>query len=171
METWQAMTPAEALEVVQSEFQRDETLHQEAVSTVCHALDQSAFTDLFNEEVSRKRLACEKGDVVTLEVEVPILTQVADQNFHGVIDRMVLRKSAGKTIAAELIDFKTDSVATNAADLLVSYQEQMDRYRQAVHHGWGIPLKNIQLRLAHVNSGTVCDIELSTESEPQGQEG
>ena len=128
------------------------------------AFDQSEFADLFDETATRKRLGCKKSDELTLEVEVPILTQVSDQKFHGVIDRMVLIKAGGKIISAELIDFKTDSAAKNASDLIESYREQMDRYRQAVHNGWGIPLKDLQVRLAHVNSGTVCDVEFLAES-------
>lgn len=161
---WQASSPAIALELLHSDFPREKSLHQEAVSIVCHAFDQSEFADLFDETATRKRLGCKKSDELTLEVEVPILTQVSDQKFHGVIDRMVLIKAGGKIISAELIDFKTDSAAKNASDLIESYREQMDRYRQAVHNGWGIPLKDLQVRLAHVNSGTVCDVEFLAES-------
>ena len=62
-------------------------------------------------------------------------------------------------VSAELIDFKTDTLAKDSVDLIEKYQEQMQKYRQAVHSGWGIPIENIDLKIAHINSGTFSSVD------------
>ena len=101
-------------------------------------------------------------DQIVVEMEIPILTRIGDRDFHGVIDRMAMRKIGNQVVSAELIDFKTDTLAKDSVELIEKYQEQMQKYRQAVHSGWGIPIDHIDLKIAHINSGTFTSLDLSS---------
>lgn len=156
---WNDVSRDTAMASLKARFPREESIHEEAVRLVCDAFTKGPFADLFDEDLTRQRLGCGKEDQIVVEAEVPILTRIGDRDFHGIIDRMVLRKVGNGVVSAELIDFKTDTLARDSADLIEKYQEQMQKYRQAVHSGWGIPIENIDLKIAHINSGTFSSVD------------
>ena len=159
---WNDLSPTVAMESLKSRFPREESLHQEAVTLVCEAFTKGSFAEIFDENLTRQRLNCEGDDQIVVEMEIPILTRIGDRDFHGVIDRMVMRKIGNQVVSAELIDFKTDTLAKDSVELIEKYQEQMQKYRQAVHSGWGIPIDYIDLKIAHINSGTFTSLDLSS---------
>jgi ATP-dependent exoDNAse (exonuclease V) beta subunit len=64
--------------------------------------------------------------------ELPVEFMEKNTWWSGIIDRLVLRRSAGGGLRrAVLIDFKTDRVETTAA-LRDRYSEQLTIYRRAV---------------------------------------
>ena len=158
---WNDISRDTAVASLKARFPREESIHEEAVTLVCDAFTRGPFADLFDESLTRQRLGCEDDDQVVVEMEIPILTRIDDRDFHGIIDRMTLRKIGNQVVSAELIDFKTDTLAKDSVELIEKYQEQMQKYRQAVHSGWGIPIENIDLKIAHINSGTFTSLDLS----------
>lgn len=156
---WNDVSRDAAMASLKARFPREESIHEEAVTLVCDAFTKGPFADLFDEDLTRQRLGCGKEDQIVVEAEVPILTRIGDRDFHGIIDRMVLRRIGNRVVSAELIDFKTDTLAKDSVDLIEKYQEQMQKYRQAVHSGWGIPIENIDLKIAHINSGTFSSVD------------
>ena len=156
---WNDISRDAAMASLKARFPREESIHEEAVTLVCEAFTKGPFADLFDEDLTRQRLGCGKEDQIVVEAEVPILTRIGDRDFHGIIDRMVLRRVGNRVVSAELIDFKTDTLARDSVDLIEKYQEQMQKYRQAVHSGWGIPIENIDLKIAHINSGTFTSVD------------
>ena len=81
----------------------------------------------------------------------------------GSIDRLVLLNDAsgGSPVAAEIIDWKTDRIAT-AAELrghIERYTPQMAAYREAVHRMTGLPTAAIDVRLVFLSADRTVAVE------------
>ncbi len=81
------------------------------------------------------------------------------QILAGVIDRLVLLYDQDQLVAADILDYKTDSVRESAPDaldqLVTHYQPQVDAYRRAVATMFRLPPQRIAARLAFVSVGIV----------------
>jgi ATP-dependent helicase/nuclease subunit A len=76
----------------------------------------------------------------TVERELPFLVRLPDGILEGVIDRLVLVRSGGRYVAAEILDFKTDRVAeANAIPSADRYRTQLAAYVDAVVQLYGVP--------------------------------
>ncbi len=76
-----------------------------------------------------------RGRTVDLHREQPVEAIRGEQWLSGVIDRLHVFPDA-----AELIDFKTDAVATSE-QLLERYRRQMEAYREVLGAALGVPVK------------------------------
>ena len=98
------------------------------------------------------RSIVESGEA-TLKVERE-RTFVLMQNgelVQGTIDRLVLLVRHGRPLAADILDFKTDRLVGDRENWLESkrlhYGPQLDEYRAAVSHCFGLPPSQISTRL------------------------
>lgn len=85
-----------------------------------------------------------------------------DELLTGAIDRLVLIIRDNRVVGAEVIDFKTDSVAADdelgIEDTVEHYRPQQDAYRQAVSQMYQLPLDKVRLRLLLVSPGLVREL-------------
>jgi ATP-dependent exoDNAse (exonuclease V) beta subunit len=98
---------------------------------------------------------------ITLDVhcERPFAIRRGDQILKGSIDRLIIVRSGGQPIAADIIDFKTDEIAKSDAkqvrEKTAFYQPQIDAYRAAVARLLGLDLGQIAARLVFLGAGRV----------------
>lgn len=96
-------------------------------------------------------LARERRVVVPLEGEL----------LTGAIDRLILLRTAGRVVAADIIDYKTDAVATGAAaqlDRAGHYREQLAAYRDAIGLIYRLDRERITARLLFVQNGQILQV-------------
>ncbi len=99
---------------------------------------------------------------VRIEVhnERPFALRIGDELLSGSIDRLVLVRRGGKLIAAEVLDYKTDTIVPAdkqaLADKVEFYQPQIEAYRQAVAKLYRLKLGAISARLLFLHPGEVC---------------
>jgi ATP-dependent helicase/nuclease subunit A len=81
----------------------------------------------------------------------------------GSIDRLVLLKSGGRVVAADIVDFKTDRLVGPRDQWLEArrthYAPQLQEYRAAVSHSFGLEQKQISARLLLLEAGTVVETQ------------
>lgn len=81
----------------------------------------------------------------------------AGQTVSGTIDRLVLVFHEGKVIAADIVDFKTDRVASpeeaSLEELKAYYAPQIEAYRAAVAKQYHLEPKRVAGRLVFVSAG------------------
>ncbi len=81
------------------------------------------------------------------------------QLMTGFIDRLVLLQDGGKTIAAEVLDYKTDTFdAEQLADKLRFYAPQIEAYRRAVARSTNLPPERIAASLVFVDGDVVRQV-------------
>ncbi|MDP4878291.1 MAG: PD-(D/E)XK nuclease family protein, partial [Opitutales bacterium] len=81
-----------------------------------------------------------------------------DQFYNGIFDRVILHQDAeGKTIRADIIDFKTDRIhASNTIDQATDHHRpQLEAYRKALSKIIGIEKTTIELKLLFTDVPTV----------------
>ena len=90
------------------------------------------------------------------DVEVRLEQRVAgkDQNqiFTGIVDRLIMVRSGGKLVAAEIIDFKTEttSAAGETTEKQERYETQMSAYRRIVASSLCIDIDSVTSRLVYL---------------------
>ncbi len=79
--------------------------------------------------------------------------------LSGIMDRLVLLYDGDRLVAADIIDYKTDSADRDdlpRLDQLVEfYRPQLDAYRRAVATMFHVPPRQICARLLFVSSGVM----------------
>jgi ATP-dependent helicase/nuclease subunit A len=79
--------------------------------------------------------------------------------IRGTIDRLVLHRRAGRVIAAEVIDYKTDVLdgadPARLADKLGKYRDQLRLYTQAVATIYDLPIERVASRLVLLGTGRI----------------
>jgi ATP-dependent exoDNAse (exonuclease V) beta subunit len=77
--------------------------------------------------------------------------------ISGIIDRLVLWSSKNKSVAAEIVDFKTDTISDPAAlpARVETYRPQLDFYRQAVAQLFQIAANDVSATLVFVQPGEI----------------
>ncbi|HIE98327.1 MAG TPA: hypothetical protein EYQ63_15295, partial [Fuerstia sp.] len=87
-----------------------------------------------------------------VENERPFVLKRNGAIVQGTIDRLVILREAGKPVAADIVDYKTDKVtgelATWVTDKTQHYAAQLQQYRRAVQTCFGIESEAISTRLA-----------------------
>jgi ATP-dependent exoDNAse (exonuclease V) beta subunit len=100
--------------------------------------------------------------VEKVERELHFLVPDGTQFWDGAFDRIVWISHGGRTVAADLIDFKTDAINpkdTAALDKLTEhYRPQIEIYRRAAARLASIPEECIAARLVLANAGCVRDV-------------
>jgi ATP-dependent exoDNAse (exonuclease V) beta subunit len=90
---------------------------------------------------------------------------IRDENalVYGIIDRLVLFRQNDRVLAADIVDFKSDTLAvdqaTNMHRAIESYRPQLALYCQAVSRQFDLDLDRIRTRLLFLQLGEVCHIE------------
>ena len=91
--------------------------------------------------------------------ERPFAVRDDDAILRGAIDRMVVLYDVDRPIAADVLDYKTDTVAADDEDALAArveeYRPQLEAYRRAVAGMTGLEPSLISTRLAFVGPGVV----------------
>lgn len=105
--------------------------------------------------------AAEAGVELEVRREFPFAQREGDALVNGVIDRLVLHRRGGRTVAAEVIDFKTDGVSAGEAEVAARvevHRGQMEAYRRAVARMERVPPERVRARLLFVTAGVVRDV-------------
>ena len=86
----------------------------------------------------------------------------AGQLISGSIDRLVLIRRDGQVVAADILDFKTDTLPEGDAaalqEIAAAYRDQMRSYAKAVGLMYRLPPDRISTRLVLLSSGQVLPI-------------
>ncbi len=101
-----------------------------------------------------------------LELEVrrewPFALRLGDEILTGSIDRLILASSGGKLIAADVLDYKTDTVdSANKKALtekVVFYRPQIEAYKQAVATMFHLSASQVSARLLFVSLDQVVEM-------------
>ncbi|MHB8897242.1 MAG: UvrD-helicase domain-containing protein [Thermoguttaceae bacterium] len=94
--------------------------------------------------------------------ERPFVIRREETILRGTFDRLVVQFDADRPRAADLLDFKSDKLdpgdpaAVEAKREL--YRPQLEAYRSAIEHLYGLPAGQITARLVFVESGLVVDV-------------
>jgi ATP-dependent helicase/nuclease subunit A len=79
------------------------------------------------------------------------LVPIDGQLVNGVIDRLVLLEQAGRVVAADLVDYKTDVLGVlkpaGRQARLDKYQHQLDLYARGIAAVYNLPLERVSARL------------------------
>ena len=100
-------------------------------------------------------------DAYRLEVhrERAFATRVENGVMHGRVDRLVFVYEAKQLVGVDVIDFKSDSVASQADPVLrARYEHQLQNYRQAVSEWTGLSLEKVCGRLVYVETGEIVNV-------------
>jgi ATP-dependent helicase/nuclease subunit A len=82
-----------------------------------------------------------------------------EAHWSGAIDRLVVRLADGKPVSADVIDFKTDAIGTDALDARVAfYRPQLEAYRRIAARLLGLAPERVTARLAFLVPGVVVEI-------------
>lgn len=98
-----------------------------------------------------------------VENERPIAVRHGDQLMVGNIDRLVTIYQNRQPIAADIIDFKTDAIASDDKSALRKkseyYRPQLEAYRQAAAQILALDTSKISAKLMFVGPGLVCPVD------------
>jgi len=102
------------------------------------------------------------GKDVKLEVlrELPFAFRQDEELLSGTFDRLVLVRQSGRLTAAEVVDFKTDSITgpNQLPELTEFYRPQIEAYKRASARITGLPEDRITARLAFLSADEVVPI-------------
>jgi ATP-dependent exoDNAse (exonuclease V) beta subunit len=83
--------------------------------------------------------------------------------LSGSIDRLVVLCEASQPVAAEIFDFKTDTVSPGdraaMADRTAFYRPQLEAYRRAVTQMYGLESSMVAASLVFLNAGEIAPVE------------
>ncbi len=119
-------------------------------------LDKPAITVLLR----RDRSVSAAGTPRVLR-EYPFACRFEQTLVSGIIDRLILWQEAGRVVAAELLDFKTDAVSGTGSPLetrIAEYRPQLQSYRRAVAQLFRLEVSRVTARLVFVQPGVVVPV-------------
>ena len=100
-----------------------------------------------------------------VENERPFAVRLQSGILQGVIDRLVLVYEGDLLVAADVIDFKTDTILdADMQERLEFYKPQLAGYRAAVSQFTRLPLERISTRLVFVEPGLLVNLDLVENS-------
>ena len=106
--------------------------------------------------------ACTTVSEMSLQVkhESPILVRNNDTISTGYIDRLVLVFINNKVVAADIVDYKTDTIRDDdhLANRVEHYSPQLTRYMDAIKQMHRLPENHVTSRLVFVNSHQIVEI-------------
>src|SRR5690606_3163596 len=98
----------------------------------------------------------------TVEREISFLHRAQGRLVEGVIDRVVLLRESGRVIAAQVLDYKTDSLEDGGTAALTArvehYRPQMEAYRDAVAAWYRLPLERVTARLLFLEVPALVEV-------------
>jgi ATP-dependent helicase/nuclease subunit A len=84
----------------------------------------------------------------------------APQLWNGAIDRFVLERRDGETVAAEVLDYKSDRVSEEELESRVAfYRPQLEAYRRVAAAITGLAPEAIRARLLFLSLGRIVDLD------------
>jgi ATP-dependent helicase/nuclease subunit A len=102
------------------------------------------------------------GKDLTVWRERPFALRTENGILTGSMDRLVIVKSGGKIVAADVLDFKTDEIAAGDAAALAAkvdfYRPQVEAYREAAGKLLGIRETQVTGRLVFIGSNAVQSV-------------
>ncbi|MGI8979518.1 MAG: UvrD-helicase domain-containing protein [Pirellulaceae bacterium] len=102
------------------------------------------------------------GKHISLEAlrELPFAFRQDDELLSGSIDRLVLVRQSGKLTAAEVIDYKTDTVTSPAQlpELTKFYRPQLEAYKRAAARITGLSADRITAKLVFLSADEVIPV-------------
>ncbi len=148
------------LNLIIQQQQFAEMLEHDAIAAL---LEREAYADLL-------RFGISSLDDVRLEVSNEHTFAVLDQGaiLSGSIDRLVLIYAGDKVVAADVLDYKTDTL--DAADSAAVghkvkfYSGQIEAYKRAVATMYKLPPERVCGSLVFVSPGLVCEVSFPLKS-------
>lgn len=117
-----------------------------------------AFPHLGLSTAAQRRVIC----------ELRFAQRDAQQLTTGSIDRLVLWQEAGKIVAADILDYKTDALPPGDAGALAAkvehYRPQLAAYVRAVEQRYQLGPDRITARLLFLSAGEVVDVSPHTKA-------
>jgi len=129
---------------------------------ICRELDSSQYRAEVAPELFPD-LASELKDAsieFLVQQERRIFYRTDTELINGIVDRVVLYRRDGKVIAADVIDYKTDS-ATTADDverLKTIYRPQLEKYGRAMQTLYQLDEDRVVIRLGLTSAREFCRI-------------
>jgi ATP-dependent exoDNAse (exonuclease V) beta subunit len=107
--------------------------------------------------------AWKRGEVeLAVQSERAFAVREGDQMVSGKIDRLVLIRRGGKLIAADILDFKTDTLPAGEraalAERIGFYRPQVEAYRMAAAISFRLDPRQITAQLIFLALGQVCRV-------------
>ena len=95
--------------------------------------------------------------------EHPFAVKDGEALLTGSIDRLILIRSNGEVVAADVVDYKTDAISAGDAaalsDKVEFYRPQIEAYRRAVQKLFQLPAERVTSRLVFVSAGRVVALQ------------
>jgi len=102
---------------------------------------------------------------VTLQVlrERSFAIRDDDMMVYGIIDRLVLFRRHDRVLAADMVDFKSDTLAVDkASDMrhaIETYRPQLAMYRWTIARQFGLDIDHVRARPLFLQLGAIWQIE------------
>jgi ATP-dependent exoDNAse (exonuclease V) beta subunit len=97
-----------------------------------------------------------------VEQERSFLIREGNKLWNGIFDRVVWLGNSKQTLAADVLDFKTDAIPVDNETALAArtehYRPQLEAYRQAVARLAQLPPERVATRLLFLSPGRVVEI-------------
>jgi ATP-dependent exoDNAse (exonuclease V) beta subunit len=135
---------------------QDGTPEATAAHIVRTALASPAVRAMLDRDAAIARLG---GESVDVERERPVLIATGRGVLAGRFDRIVVAREGGRPVACEVIDYKTDSCASDedARAIAVRYAAQMAAYRQAAATLYELAESKVRVWLVILGAGRVVE--------------
>jgi ATP-dependent exoDNAse (exonuclease V) beta subunit len=95
--------------------------------------------------------------------ECPFAVRDGDAILSGKMDRLVVLRDGDRTVAAEVLDFKTDAIPPDDPEALAArvawYRPQLEAYRRAVAALLGLTSDGVSARLVFTEPGLVVPVD------------
>ncbi len=133
-----------------------EMLSREAIAAVLRRSQYEGLTNL-----SLPGCTCDEWRGRKLDVscrrEHSFAVRHEDALVFGTVDRLTLFRDAGRVVAVDILDFKTDAIETpvQIAERIATYRPQIQAYRQSIAALSGVDQDHISARLLFVEPGVV----------------
>ena len=126
-------------------------------------LERSTYSENYLMEFSDGQTAME-ANRLAVHNEFPFATMLDNEVVQGIVDRLILVYQGDEVIAADLIDFKADSISqNNLQERIEFYRPQMATYRMAISKVLGIPSDRISTRIVFVDADMIINLELADQ--------
>ena len=143
-------------------------LKRKAIKEFFNAIEKGSFPQLLNFERYREQYLVQFSDARNrMEVfnerrfAATIPTADTTELIDGIVDRLVLVYENDTLVAADVIDFKSDTIVQHElAAKVAAYSPQLSAYREAISISLNIPLSSISTRLAFISTGDVINLDM-----------
>jgi ATP-dependent exoDNAse (exonuclease V) beta subunit len=146
-------------------LEADAALRDAAIADFLRMLDGRSVREVLSRNYYqpwRTRYGAGAGSSLRLEVrrEQPLTVRDGNDWLSGTIDRLVVLYQHDRPVAADILDFKTDSVPTAdlREDRIEFYRPQLRAYRRGVSGMLRLDVNRISTRLLFVGEGHVVEL-------------